>query len=349
MTSAEDVSVYVKTSWQSLLLTDQFSNWSHFNPSWARSSLWAGLTPRAEGPLARCWCCRGRRDTSPTTEPLPGCHLVLCSGCREWGAKVLRGTGAFLCYRMENESRVINTRAMGSQWWYQGWGPQGEEGTREAGGPCGAGCSPGITAVLGPSLSGRPSHRPCMKPAQELPWHPPSGPHRQVLAVSGLAAVPGDQGAPAAGGLQDCRPQCGHRHRHPGRGRGLPSSPEARVTAPRLVPLSLPAPMGTLRRSWLHGLLLCTRCSTPGCVCVPVVGAKAWHFLSWNPLSRVSFCPCCLQTHETSHLQDENAHLDPTQLCQTGCNQDLSLTHGCKRTSVENFTWPVGRLCPSMA
>lgn len=103
MTSAEDVSIYVKTSWQSILLTDRFSNWSHFNPSWARSSLWAGLTPRAEGPLARCWCCRGRRGTSPTTEPLPGSHLVLCSGCREWGAKVVRGTGAFLCYRMSQE------------------------------------------------------------------------------------------------------------------------------------------------------------------------------------------------------------------------------------------------------
>lgn len=82
---------------------------------------------------------------------------------------MVRGTGAFLCYRMENESRVMNTRAMGSQWWHQGWEPQGEEGTMAAGGPCGGGCTPDITAVLGPSLGGRPSHRPCMKPAQELP------------------------------------------------------------------------------------------------------------------------------------------------------------------------------------
>lgn len=232
---------------------------------------------------------------------------------------------------------------MGSQWWYQNWGLQGED-AREARGPCRAVCSPDITAVLGLSLGDKPSHKPFMTPAQELPWHPPSGHCGQVLAVKGVVASPGDQGTPAARGLQEHRPQCGHRHQHPGRGRGLPYSPEACVWL--LLGWFLCPSLLLRGRCFTHGSMGCFSVHTaaPLGVLVCLWWGRGPHISSPEILSSVSPPASAvfkLMRSPTSRMKmHRKVNLDPTQLCQTGWNRDLSLTHDCKRVSVENFTRP---------
>lgn len=145
-------------------------------------------------------------------------------------------------------------------------------------------------------------------------------------------------------GLQEGRPHCGHKH--PRRGGGLPYSPEADVSLLRLVPLSFAASAGMLLHSWLHGLLLCTH--TAAGLCVPVVGQ--WLDIPFPEILSSVFQSASavfkLIRPPTSRMKVHgNVNLDPTQVCQTVCNEDLSLTHGCKRTSVQNFTCPVERLC----
>lgn len=276
MTSAEDVSVYVKTSWQSIILIDCFL-------TEATSTLPERAHPFGQVLLPGqkdLWHTAGAAEGGETPRPPPNpyqeltwsCALGAGNGEQRWYV----GLGHFsaTAWRMSQESLIQG------QW--------GVSGGIRAGGHRVRRYQGGRGSMRGWVL---PGHYCCARPipgwqtlTQALHEASPGAaltPSLWAPRISprslGGGCRPWGSGNSCCGGLQDCRPQCGHRHRHqhPGRGRGLPSSPEARVTAPRPVPLSLPAPTGTLRHSWLHGLLLCTRCSTSGCVCVPGVGAKA--------------------------------------------------------------------------
>lgn len=226
---------------------------------------------------------------------------------------------------------------MGSQRWYQSWGPQGEEGAREVRGPCRAGCSLDSTAVPGLSLSAKPSQRPSR--CQPRGW-----PDTLPLGTMDKSHSQGYGCQPLGPGNLCCKGPTGV-----GMGTSTPGGARASHTLWRLV---------------CHCFSSCS--SVLPCTCRDIASLLASKAADLNTLQHLRVCSCAckggrgldihlpeilsstsppastvfkLRRPPTSRMKmHRNVNLDPTQLWKTGCKQDLSLTHGCKRTPVENFT-----------
>lgn len=212
--------------------------------------------------------------------------------------------------------------------WKSVWGQwRASVGMRRSPGSQGslqAGCSPETTAGLG-ILASKPSQRPCMTAALELPQHPPLG-HRKRVSSRGRGSSSRDQGIPAVRGPQECGPWCGHRHpegvggshillRHLCDFSGALFVPpcSSRVLASPQAPWT--ASLHILKRLWL--LRACSANEGP-----------IFHLLKSYHLSPSVFAVFKLTKSLTSDRKmHSNIYLDPTQLCQTSCNWDFSLAH----------------------